>query len=143
MLKDIDFSVSSGETIGVLGGTGSAKSSLVSLISRLYDVTAGQVLVGGRDVREYDMEALRNQVSVVLQKNVLFSCFCLFILPSGQKLIHRDPEQPYGNIRIPVLICDPDGRASKEPAYRAVCPDIRKRCFLLLGCMDFVPDRTE
>ncbi len=73
VLKDIDFSVSSGETIGVLGGTGSAKSSLVSLISRLYDVTAGQVLVGGRDVREYDMEALRNQVSVVLQKNVLFS----------------------------------------------------------------------
>ena len=73
VLKDIDFSVSSGETIGVLGGTGSAKSSLVSLISRLYDDTAGQVLVGGRDVREYDMEALRNQVSVVLQKNVLFS----------------------------------------------------------------------
>ena len=73
VLKDIDFSVSSGETIGVLGGTGSAKSSLVSLISRLYDVTAGQGLVGGRDVREYDMEALRNQVSVVLQKNVLFS----------------------------------------------------------------------
>ena len=73
VLKDIDFSVSSGETIGVLGGTGSAKSILVSLISRLYDVTAGQVLVGGRDVREYDMEALRNQVSVVLQKNVLFS----------------------------------------------------------------------
>ena len=73
VLKDIDFSVSSGETIGVLGGTGSAKSSLVSLISRLYDVTAGQVLVGGWDVREYDMEALRNQVSVVLQKNVLFS----------------------------------------------------------------------
>jgi len=73
VLKDIDFTVASGETIGVLGGTGSAKSSLVSLISRLYDVTAGQVLVGGRDVREYDMEALRNQVSVVLQKNVLFS----------------------------------------------------------------------
>ena len=73
VLKDIDFSVSSGETIGVLRGTGSAKSSLVSLISRLYDVTAGQVLVGGWDVREYDMEALLNQVSVVLQKNVLFS----------------------------------------------------------------------
>ena len=73
VLRDIDFSVRSGETIGILGGTGSAKSSLVNLISRLYDVTAGQVLVGGRDVREYDMEALRNQVSVVLQKNVLFS----------------------------------------------------------------------
>ena len=73
VLKDINLKVASGETIGVLGGTGSAKSSLVNLISRLYDVTAGQVLVGGRDVREYQMEALRNQVSVVLQKNVLFS----------------------------------------------------------------------
>ena len=73
VLRDINLSVRSGETIGVIGGTGSAKTSLVSLISRLYDVTAGQVLVGGRDVREYDMEALRNQVSVVLQKNVLFS----------------------------------------------------------------------
>ena len=73
VLRDIDFSVASGETIGILGGTGSAKSSLVNLISRLYDVTAGQVLVGGRDVREYSMEALRDQVAVVLQKNVLFS----------------------------------------------------------------------
>ena len=73
VLKDIDFNVASGETIGIIGGTGSAKSSLVNLISRLYDVTAGQVLVGGRDVREYSMEALRDQVSVVLQKNVLFS----------------------------------------------------------------------
>ena len=73
VLKDITLSVRSGETIGIIGGTGSAKTSLVNLISRLYDVTAGQVLVGGRDVREYDMEALRNQVSVVLQKNVLFS----------------------------------------------------------------------
>lgn len=73
VLRDINLSVRSGETIGVIGGTGSAKTSLVNLISRLYDVTAGQVLVGGRDVREYDMEALRNQVSVVLQKNVLFS----------------------------------------------------------------------
>ncbi len=73
VLKDITFSVRAGETIGVIGGTGSAKTSLVNLISRLYDVTEGQVLVGGRDVREYDMETLRNQVSVVLQKNVLFS----------------------------------------------------------------------
>ncbi len=73
VLKGINLSVRAGETIGILGGTGSAKTSLVNLISRLYDVTAGQVLVGGRDVRDYDMEALRNQVSVVLQKNVLFS----------------------------------------------------------------------
>ena len=73
VLKDINLDIRSGETIGILGGTGSAKSSLVNLISRLYDVTGGSVKVGGRDVREYDMEALRNQVAVVLQKNVLFS----------------------------------------------------------------------
>lgn len=73
VLKDINLSIKSGETIGIIGGTGSAKTSLVNLISRLYDVSSGAVLVGGRDVREYDMEALRNQVSVVLQKNVLFS----------------------------------------------------------------------
>lgn len=73
VLSDINLNIRSGETIGIIGGTGSAKTSLVSLISRLYDVTAGQVLVGGRDVREYDLESLRDQVSVVLQKNVLFS----------------------------------------------------------------------
>jgi ATP-binding cassette subfamily B protein len=73
VLSDITFHVASGETIGVIGGTGSAKSSMVNLISRLYDVTEGAVKVGGRDVRSYDLEALRNQVSVVLQKNVLFS----------------------------------------------------------------------
>ena len=73
LLYTSNLSVRSGETIGIIGGTGSAKTSLVSLISRLYDVTAGQVLVGGRDVREYDLESLRDQVSVVLQKNVLFS----------------------------------------------------------------------
>ena len=73
VLKDINLQIKSGETIGIIGGTGSGKTSLVNLISRLYDVTDGMVLVGGRDVREYDMEALRNQVSVVLQKNVLFS----------------------------------------------------------------------
>lgn len=73
VLKDITFSVRSGETVGVIGGTGSAKSSLVNLISRLYDVDEGVVFVGGKDVREYDIEVLRNEVSVVLQKNVLFS----------------------------------------------------------------------
>ena len=72
-LHDIDLHIRSGETIGIIGGTGCGKSSLANLISRLYDVDAGSVRVGGRDVREYDMEALRNQVSVVLQKNVLFS----------------------------------------------------------------------
>lgn len=73
VLKDINLTIRSGETIGIIGGTGSAKSSLVNLISRLYDVTEGSVKVGGIDVRDYQMEALRNQVSVVLQKNVLFS----------------------------------------------------------------------
>lgn len=73
VLKDINLKIESGEVIGIIGGTGSAKTSLVNLISRLYDVTGGEVLVGGRNVREYDMESLRNQVSVVLQNNVLFS----------------------------------------------------------------------
>lgn len=72
-LTDIDLHIKSGETIGIIGGTGSGKSSLVNLISRLYDVASGSVYVGGRDVREYDIEELRNQVAVVLQKNVLFS----------------------------------------------------------------------
>ena len=72
-LHDIDLHIKSGETIGIIGGTGSGKSTLVSLISRLYDVSGGSVEVGGVDVRQYDMEVLRNQVSVVLQKNVLFS----------------------------------------------------------------------
>ena len=72
-LHDISLKINSGETVGIIGGTGCGKSSFVNLISRLYDVTAGEVLVGGKNVREYDMEALRNQVAVVLQKNVLFS----------------------------------------------------------------------
>ena len=72
-LEDIDFHIDAGETIGVIGGTGSGKSSLVFLISRLYDVSEGSVKVGGVDVREYQMEALRNQVAVVLQKSTLFS----------------------------------------------------------------------
>lgn len=73
VLKDIDLHIREGETIGIVGGTGSSKTSLISLISRLYDVTAGRVLVGGRDVREYDLDTLRKEVAVVLQKNVLFS----------------------------------------------------------------------
>lgn len=85
VLKDIDIKIHSGETIGIIGGTGSAKSSLVNLISRLYDVTEGSVQVGGVDVRDYDMEVLRNQVSVVLQKNVLFSGTILENLRWGDK----------------------------------------------------------
>ena len=72
-LSDIDLFIASGETVGIVGGTGSGKTSMVQLISRLYDVSEGSVKVGGVDVREYDIETLRNEVSVVLQKNVLFS----------------------------------------------------------------------
>lgn len=85
VLKDINLDIRSGETIGIIGGTGSAKSSLVNLISRLYDVTEGKLSVGGVDVRNYDMESLRNQVSVVLQNNVLFSGTILENLRWGDK----------------------------------------------------------
>lgn len=85
VLKNINLDIRSGETIGIIGGTGSAKSSLVNLVSRLYDVTEGRLLVGGRDVREYDMEVLRNQVAVVLQNNVLFSGTILDNLRWGDK----------------------------------------------------------
>lgn len=85
VLTDIDVKINSGEVIGIIGGTGSAKTSLVNLISRLYDVTGGEVLVGGRNVKEYDLETLRNEVSVVLQKNVLFSGTIIDNLRWGNK----------------------------------------------------------
>lgn len=85
VLRQISLSIRAGETIGILGATGSAKTSLVNLISRLYDVTAGEVLVGGHNVKEYDMEVLRDQVSVVLQNNVLFSGSILDNLRWGDK----------------------------------------------------------
>ena len=90
VLKDINLEIHAGETIGIIGGTGSAKSSLVNLISRLYDVTSGSVSVGGINVKEYDMEELRNQVSVVLQKNVLFSGTILENLRWGDKNATRE-----------------------------------------------------
>lgn len=85
VLKNINIDIKSGETIGIIGGTGSSKSSLVNLISRLYDATSGEVIVGGHNVKDYDMESLRNQVSVVLQKNVLFSGTILDNLRWGNK----------------------------------------------------------
>ena len=85
VLNHINLHIRAGETIGIIGGTGSAKSSLVNLISRLYDVSEGSVKVGGRDVREYDLDTLRNEVSVVLQKNVLFSGTILENLRWGDK----------------------------------------------------------
>ena len=84
-LTDISFRAMPGQTIGIIGGTGSAKTSLVNLISRLYDVTDGSIQVGGKDVRSYDMETLRNEVAVVLQKNVLFSGTILDNLRWGDK----------------------------------------------------------
>lgn len=85
VLSDINLDIKSGETIGIIGGTGSSKSSLVNLISRLYDTDTGSVIVGGHDVREYDMDTLRNKVAVVLQQNVLFSCTILENLRWGDK----------------------------------------------------------
>ena len=90
VLKNINLDIRAGETIGIIGGTGSAKSSLVNLISRLYDVTNGSIRVGGKDVRSYDMEVLRNQVAVVLQKNVLFSGTILDNLRWGNKEATRE-----------------------------------------------------
>ena len=90
VLQDIDLHIKSGETIGIIGGTGAAKSSLVNLISRLYDVTEGCVKVGGIDVRRYDIEALRDEVSVVLQKNVLFSGTILDNLRWGDENATRE-----------------------------------------------------
>ena len=84
-LKDVNLHIKSGQTVGIIGGTGSAKSSLVNLISRLYDVSSGSVKVGGVDVRDYHMDSLRNQVAVVLQKNVLFSGTILENLRWGNK----------------------------------------------------------
>ena len=89
-LTDIDLHIKAGETIGIIGGTGCGKSSLVNLISRLYDVTGGSVSVGGKDVRNYDMEELRNQVAVVLQKNVLFSGTILDNLRWGNEQADRE-----------------------------------------------------
>lgn len=85
VLTDIDLKINSGEVIGIIGGTGSAKTSLVNLISRLYDVNGGEVLVGGVNVKDYDLETLRNEVSVVLQKNVLFSGTIIDNLRWGNK----------------------------------------------------------
>ena len=73
-LSDIDLTIESGETVGILGGTGSSKTTLIQLLPRLYDTTEGNVYVGGVNVKDYDLDTLRKEVSIVLQKNVLFSC---------------------------------------------------------------------
>lgn len=90
VLQDINLDIHSGETMGIIGGTGSAKSSLANLISRIYDVSEGSVKVGGKDVREYDLETLRNEVAVVLQKNVLFSGTILENLRWGDENATRE-----------------------------------------------------
>ena len=119
ILSDINLSIRSGETIGLIGGTGSAKSSLVNLISRLYDVQEGAVKVGGLDVRKYDMEALRNQVSVVLQKNVLFSGTIFENLRWGDKTasdeerveLFKECQKMLTDDAAAVWICDPNAIA--------------------------------
>ncbi len=90
VLKDIHLEIHSGETIGIIGGTGSSKTSLANLISRIYDVSEGSIKVGGKDVRAYDLETLRNQVAVVLQKNVLFSGTILENLRWGDQNASRE-----------------------------------------------------
>ena len=102
ILEDINLKIEAGETVGIIGGTGSSKTTLVQLIPRLYDTTEGQVLVGGRDVREYDIEALRGNVAMVLQKNELFS----------------------GTIRDNLLLVAPDAdEAQRQEALRAAAAD--------------------
>lgn len=103
VLKDINLDIHSGETIGIIGGTGSSKTSLVNLVSRIYDVSEGSVLVGGKDVRSYDLETLRNEVAVVLQKNVLFSGTILENLRWGDKNASREE-----CIRVCKLACADD-----------------------------------
>ncbi len=103
VLSNINIKIDSGETIGIIGGTGSAKSTLVNLISRLYDVNDGSILVGGRDVRDYDLEVLRDEVSVVLQKNVLFSGTIMDNLRWGvrkKKGSENLPETPQEKVEI-------------------------------------------
>lgn len=101
VLNNIDLHIKSGETIGIIGSTGCGKTSLVNLISRLYDVDDGSVCVGGKDVRDYDMEYLRNQVSVVLQKNVLFSGTIL----DNLRWATKTPQTPSVSkpVRLPAL----------------------------------------
>lgn len=112
VLKDINLSIKSGETIGIIGATGSAKTSFANLISRIYDVSEGSVMVGGKDVRSYDMEALRNQVSVVLQQNVLFSGTILDNLRWGDENASREE-----CIRACKLACADDFISSFPDGY--------------------------
>ena len=130
ILEGINLSINAGETIGIIGGTGSGKSTLVSLISRLYDVSGGKVCVGGRDVREYDIETLRDEVSVVLQKNVLFSGTIIENLLWGvrRKGSVARAEQPQTG--------SPDGGAANDSAD--ISPETLEECKRVcrLACID-------
>ena len=112
VLKDINLDIRSGETIGIIGGTGSSKTSLVNLVSRIYDVSEGSILVGGKDVRSYDLETLRNEVAVVLQKNVLFSGTILENLRWGDRDASREE-----CIRVCKLACADDFIESFPDGY--------------------------
>ncbi|MBR5967747.1 MAG: ABC transporter ATP-binding protein, partial [Lachnospiraceae bacterium] len=136
VLNDICLKIRSGETIGIIGGTGSAKSTLVNLISRLYDVNEGTLTVGGVDVRKYDIETLRDEVSVVLQKNVLFSGTVMENLRWGVRK-HREPD---ANGRL--VIVEHEETPEEKAAIEAEC---RRAC--KLACADeFIekmPDKYE
>lgn len=108
-LDNINFSIKSGETVGIIGATGSAKSTMVQLIPRLYDVTSGEVFVGGRDVREYDIETLRDKVSMVLQKNVLFSGTV------AENLRWADPNATDEDLKRACRMAEADGFISEMP----------------------------
>ncbi len=132
VLEDIDLKIRSGETIGIIGGTGSAKTSLVNLISRLYDVTKGEVLVGGKNVKDYDMEVLRNQVSVVLQNNVLFSGTILDNLRWGDKEATRKNADMRVNLHVRMnssTVSRKDMRPISSRA-EATYPEVRNRDFV-------------
>ena len=123
VLEDIDLKIRSGETIGIIGGTGSAKTSLVNLISRLYDVTKGEVLVGGKNVKDYDMEVLRNQVSVVLQNNVLFSGTILDNLRWGDTRVNL-------HVRVSSSTVSRKDMRPISSRAEAMYPEVRSRDFV-------------
>ena len=127
VLKDISFHIDAGQTIGIIGGTGSGKSSLVSLISRLYDVDEGNVRVGGKDVRRYDMDVLRNQVAVVLQKNVLFSGTILDNLRWGKENATEEECQESWRVTLPLMMWTLAMRRAKPSCTTSSCMPRRGR----------------
>lgn len=132
-MKNINLDIHSGETIGIIGGTGSAKTSLVNLISRLYDVSDGEILVGGKNVKEYDLEVLRNQVSVVLQNNVLFTGSILDNLRWGNKEARMRNVFRHVNWHVPMNLSSVSHRNTIHILSKVeiTYPVVRNRDFVL------------